>query len=610
MSLRPTSLLRFVLLFLCSLSLFSFTFFPKSVQAFDSPITIIAQADTVHFPTSIDFTLTANDSANAITSATIYITYKDVPFGGDGGSYSVPISKPAQRVTLDYHDDTSQISNFHSPGTPIEYYWVLQDSASRQFVDLPQDFSTVDTRFSWQHLTQGLLQVNWYNRPADFGRVLLSKANDSITHISTVLGSGLQRPINLWVYASNGDFHGALAPNSYEWVGGEAHPYLNEAFISVVDISDDTLIRDMPHELTHLVFHQLITQGPVPPTWFDEGLAVYNQLYHEPDMRARFELALSTKSLLRLYKITDGFPSDADQAYLAYAQSWDLISYMYKTFGQAKMTRLIQNMNNGQNDFDQQLTQSIGLDSLHLENQWLLSLGQASVITPDSATPTTQPLAQTTQNTTPTDNTTPILVTTGILLIFLPLMCIVAIVIYQRRKRQRVLAVSAAQNYAGTPNGTPFYVPQQPYPPFQGNGSFNYSNPAQYPAPFQQGGYAQSSAVQPPLVPRSVNLPQTYMPFSYPEADQAYSRPAQLSPQPQSLPHLPTGQQHVSSNGTNTSNVPWTVDFSGTNDGQNGVNGTHGNASYSSDTYEAPAESFGSFQEGIQQQPRKQAPQD
>jgi len=567
MSLRPIHLLRFLLLCLCSVSLFSFVFSSKNAHAFDSPITIVAQTTTVHFPGSIDFTVTATDTANAITTATIYITYKDVPYG-NAASYSVPISKPAQKLTLDYRNDTSHTSSFHSPGTPVEYYWVLQDSASRQFAEQPQDFTTVDTRYSWQHLSQGLLQVNWYNRPAAFGQLLLGKANDSITHISAVLGSGLRRQINLWVYASNGDFHGALAPNSYEWVGGEAHPFLNEAFISVIDVNDDTLIRDMPHELTHLVFHQLIVQGPIPPTWFDEGMAVYNQLYHEPDMQARFEQALSTHSLLRLYTITDGFPADADAAYLAYAQSWDLIRYMYRTFGQAKMTQLIQNMNNVQTDFDQQLTQAIGMDSLHLENQWRLQLGQSTVLTSDLVTPTPQPIVHPTQNVTATDNTTPILITSGVLLILLPILGIVAIFAFQRRKRQRVVAAQVAQGYMATNTGVQPYVPyapNQPYPPFQANGSSNYTNPAQY-------------------------MPQTNIPFSYPVAESAFGGPAQFPQQPQS--------------------PQWSAEWPTASNGQFAVNGNNGNNGYYSDTNEPPAEAFGSFQEGIQQQPRKQAPQE
>ena len=94
----------------------------------------------------------------------------------------------------------------------------------------------------------------------------------------------------------------------------------------------------MPHELTHLVFHELIAQGITAPTWFDEGLAVYNQIFREGQLKARFEKALASHSLLRLSDISTSFPANADQAYLAYAQSYNLLDYMYNTFGISKMT--------------------------------------------------------------------------------------------------------------------------------------------------------------------------------------------------------------------------------------------------------------------------------
>ena len=602
MSLRPIYLLRLLLICIISISFFSFAFSSKPASAFDSPIAILSQSDTVHFPAYIDFSLTAIDSTSPITSATIYITFKDVPYGGEM-EYPVTINHPAQRISLNFRDDTSSTQNFHSPGTPVEYYWVLQDNALRQSVALPQDFTTIDTRFSWQHLSQGLLQINWYNRPTSFGQLLLSKANDSITHISQVLGGGMLHTINLWIYSSNSDFHGALAPNSYEWVGGEAHPYLNEAFISVVDANDDTLVRDMPHELTHLVFHQLVAQGPTPPIWFDEGMAVYNQLYHEPDMRARFQQALSTKTLLRLYTISDSFPADADQAYLAYAQSWDLIDYMYKTFGQSRMALLIQKMNNPQSDFDQELTAALGIDSLHLENQWRLHLGQSAILTPDQITPTAQPVVHPTPTVISTDNTTPILLTTGMLLIFLPILGIIAIFAYQRRKRQQqTQAALVAQNIQGNLplNGQNF--PKPPYRPIHpnSNGQFSYTNPAQY---------AQNGVAKPP---------QTYMPFFYPEAEQAFDTPAptsQNSSSPQNLQsqqppnsrpgqQAPKSQQHPISN--NVPSFSWIADYPASK-----ANGTqpYVNAQPSPEPSEQPNQ-FDQFQERIHKQPAKQAPQE
>lgn len=449
---------------LCGSFLLSTTFSPRAFAA-GSPITITYQTDSIHFPNYIDFTAIASDAAAPISQATFFITFKDTP-DAIAEQQNVPVT-PGRSVTLHWRENTSG-SNFHSPGTPVEYYWELQDSSNNQYSEAPQDFTTVDTRFSWQHLSQGLLQVNWYNRPLDFGQTVFNRANTSLQHISQNLGGGLLHPVNLWIYANNEDFHGALAPNSYEWVGGEAHPYLNEAFISVTDSQDITLQRDMPHELTHLVFHQLIAQGPLAPTWFDEGLAVYNQLYHEPEMTYRLSQALASHTLLRLSQISNGFPADADQAYLAYAQSWNLVSYMYITFRQAKMAQLIKQMNNPQTGFGEDLTQVLGEDELHLENQWRLHLNQPSILSFVQATATPAPPIQSSQpQSTLADSTEPLFIALGALLILLPLIGIVAIFAYQKRRRQQYAAFpfAAPEQAPGRPpvTNTPS-LPQTPVP--------------------------------------------------------------------------------------------------------------------------------------------------
>ncbi|GAC1385364.1 MAG: hypothetical protein NVS4B7_08770 [Ktedonobacteraceae bacterium] len=482
MSWRSCHLLRLLLLCLCSVLLLPMAFASKHAFAASDPITITSATDRVDFPKFIDFTMSARDSNSSITQAALYIVFKERPYA-PSIPHQVTISSPAQTITLHYRADTSG-DNFHSPGTPIDYYWILQDSAGNQHIEVTQHFTTLDTRYSWQHLSQGLLQVNWYNRSQNFGQLLLNKANTSVVHSSQLLGSGPLHPINLWVYASNEDFHGALAPGSYEWVGGEAHPWLNEAFISVVSADDDTLLRDMPHELTHLIFHQVTAQGPIAPTWFDEGMAVYNQLYQEPEMKFRFDEALTNHSLLRLSTISDGFPADADKAYLAYAQSWQLINYMYSTFGQTRMSLLIKNMNDADKDFGEDLTQSLGEDQLHLENSWRLYLHQPAILSAVETTPTSSSEARTGPVPgLPVDNTAPLFITLGSLLILLPLVGIVGIVVYQRRRQQQALAVQAAQHmlssnaFPAQPNSTLRYplpmnnagLPQQPYQPYQLN---------------------------------------------------------------------------------------------------------------------------------------------
>jgi hypothetical protein len=444
-STRP--ILLAVTLCLCTLLLPSAAF-PHTAFAASDPITVISQRDIIHFPNYIDFDISAKDTSGIITKAAITITFTVPGYVNRPYDQTVHVDHPAHTVALQWRQKTTG-NSFYPPGTLVSYNWRLQDNSGHIHDDVTQNFKTIDSRFSWQHLSQGMLQVNWYNRSQNFGQFMLGKATTSIAHISTVLGGGLLHPINLWVYQTDDDFHGSLPPNSYEWVGGEASPPLREAFIVVVGSSDETLRRDMPHELTHLVFHQRIEQGIEAPTWFDEGLAVYNQFYHEPGMMARLQEALDTHSLLRLDNITMGFPPNAVQAYLAYAQSWNLVAYMYNTFGLAKMRTLIRGLNNPQTDFNGDLQTYLGEDELHLENQWRIHLHQSPTLPVDQPTPTptikpvNQP--QPTQLQANTDSSQPLLIGLGTLLVLASIICLALIVVTMNRRRQQALALPSAQ---------------------------------------------------------------------------------------------------------------------------------------------------------------------
>src|SRR5713101_2868058 len=465
---------------LCLSILFlSFVIAPRYAHALASPsgpITITSRTYVVHFPSSIEINVSANDPISTIAKASIDI---DLSVDAQQEIHTIPINQAAHTISLSWHEDTSG-GHFIPPGTQVTYFWQFWDSAGNTLTDTQQQFYTTDTRFNWQHLTQGMLQVNWYNRSQDFGEVVLSQANTSVQRISANLGGGLIHPINLWVYETDQDFHGSLVPGSYEWVGGEALPALHEASIVVVNISDDTLVRDLPHELTHLVFHQLVAQGITAPTWFDEGLAVYNQTFREPELRARWEKALALRSLLRLSQISDHFPADADQAYLAYAQSWQLLNYMYTTFEKPRMVQLIKLMNNPQTTFEQDLKQALGVDQLHLENQWRISKGQAAVLTPNEVKQTPQPVIQVKQAQNVSTNYTTfwVLIGLGIFLVLVSLISLIVLVVYSVRHTK------ALKEKANAP---------APMNWQQGNQAFTYpySDPSTY---MQTSMYTQPSS--------------------------------------------------------------------------------------------------------------------
>ena len=452
-----------------------------------NPISVTSRTYSEHFPDYIDLKASVTDTAGSINQANIVLTFSA---GGESETHSVPLSKTGNAFVVSWREDTSH-GHFIPPGVQVYYQWEFWDNANNSFTDAQQQFTMIDTRFNWQHLKQGMLQVNWYNRPLDFGQFVLENASASIQKISDTLGGSLSQPINLWIYASDQDFHGSLAPGSYEWVGGEALPLLHEASIVVLDFTDRTLARDMPHELTHLVFHQLIAQGITPPTWFDEGLAVYNQTFREPELQARWEKALASQSLLRLSQISDNFPANADQAYLAYAQSYYLLDYMYKTFDKTRMVQLIKLINDTQTTFDQDLKQALGVDEIHLENQWRLSYGQSAVLTTNDVTPTPQPVIQVKQAQNISTNYTTfwLLIGLGIFLVFVSLISLMVLIMYSLRHNRALKKQANVPNQANLQNGNQAYPYQYPDPSTYMQTSM-YTQPSSQPtSPYQGSEY-------------------------------------------------------------------------------------------------------------------------
>lgn len=438
---------------------------PERAYAAASPISISNESATTVFAKNINFQVSVMDTDSAIIQATITITTKVPTYLQQ--TYNVPVSTPGQNLQLNWQDDISG-SKFLFSGTPLMYSWMFHDKNDHWFTGSTQNITVIDSRFQWQHLSQGELQVNWYGQGTDFGQIVLSQALDNVRRISANLGGGPTRPINLWVYQTSDDFRGALPPNTFEWVGGLAYPPLDEAFVVVDSPNADTLVRDMPHELTHVIFHELVPLNDLVPTWFDEGLAVYNQIYHEPEMLQRFDDALKTHSLLHLDTLADGFPADSDKAYLAYAESWQFISYMYNTFGITKMAHLIHLMNTPSGAFEYQMTSAFGEDSSQIENQWLISLKQPPILPPTQPTPQPSqkaPVPIVIAN----DATAPWLIGAGVLLILLSLSGVTGLFVYQRRRTQLATSsitastTQSVQHSLARPAYTPqFYVPPTP----------------------------------------------------------------------------------------------------------------------------------------------------
>jgi hypothetical protein len=173
------------------------------------------------------------------------------------------------------------------------------------------------------------------------------------------------------------------------WVGGQAYPEENIVILgtsgSDAQWDKDTVI----HELTHvLVGHFTFSCLGGVPQWLNEGLAVYSEGPLDSQFQKPLDQAIKADNLLSVRSISGSFSEVSDKADLSYAESYSLVNFLIKTYGQDKMTALLSAFRDGATS-DQALTQTYGFNIDGLEDQWRTSIGAQPRTA--SGQPTAQP---------------------------------------------------------------------------------------------------------------------------------------------------------------------------------------------------------------------------
>ena len=279
------------------------------------------------------------------------------------------------RVTLDLS------THYMPPGVEVEYYWSLFDDAGGTTDTAVKTFKLLDERYSWQTLTDDKngVSVHWYTvrfqeGGSPFGKRLLETSSQALGRLEREIGASLERPADIWVYATQEELASALFEFNPEWVGAQAFPDLGLVLAAIAD--DDTaeneIGRLLPHELSHLVLYQA-TRNPYnsPPTWLEEGIAVHNQDVRYPDEEAALREAASEGRLVPLRALSSPFGADEETSVLSYAQVGSVIDFVVEDerYGPQKLSRTISAFQGGVT-YDEALQSGLGVTIDELDKQW------------------------------------------------------------------------------------------------------------------------------------------------------------------------------------------------------------------------------------------------
>jgi len=195
--------------------------------------------------------------------------------------------------------------------------------------------------------------------------------------VSSGLGYSTGRKIDIWFCETRKEFERTVNAPIQDWAAGCAYPL--QARIVLLDpvLSEDrriNLTHLIEHEITHVVFGLYIKENlNNVPRWFNEGVAMYES--NDWGYSNYWTILTGTlgNSLIPLYNISEEFPESAYQARLAYAESFSIIAFMVKRYGDESLRGCIRELAKGR-PFDEALASATGVSIDWLESRWLKEL--------------------------------------------------------------------------------------------------------------------------------------------------------------------------------------------------------------------------------------------
>ena len=256
-------------------------------------------------------------------------------------------------------------------GADFEWRWEFRYESGDTFETDPQIWRYEDPRFEWQSLTEGVLEVAYYD-DRGVAESMLREGLAALEEIAPFLGLDELIPMKVYVWANTDDAR-------------EVERIDSETFEESVITGGTRVLADLVHiytpsrwvvrhELTH-VLTKLAGEGPYGdlPAWLDEGMATIA----EGDWLARrggaLQYAISNDLVLSLRSMESpsNRPGFVD---IFYGQSAAIVLYLLNEYGADKMNDFFEAFKEGQS-VDDALTSVYGLDRDGLDNAWRDSVG-------------------------------------------------------------------------------------------------------------------------------------------------------------------------------------------------------------------------------------------
>ena len=349
--------------------------FPASSVAQDE-IAVLSNTPEVNFPTDVTFRLDV-ESPSTITDIRLCYTVDKITTA-KLITEVFPKFTPADKVSVRYPLQMKKTGGL-PPGADIQYWWKIKDGSNRYLETIPKAVKFDDARYSWNELTEGEVSLFWHKGNRAFACELMDTAQQTLSKLSRDTGAYLERPVKIYIYASQKELLGALM-FPQEWTGGIAFTQFGTVAIPIDPAAGSATLnwgkRMIAHELTHLVTYQM-TFNPYNdiPLWLNEGLSVHSEGELDAYRQSLLNKAAAEGKLISVRSLSGSFPTDTEQALLAYAESYSLVNFLIINYGSDRMLQLLATFKRG-STYNRALEKTYGFDMEGLDSLWRATISR------------------------------------------------------------------------------------------------------------------------------------------------------------------------------------------------------------------------------------------
>jgi hypothetical protein len=354
------------------LTLLSTVLAPALAQTQD-PILVTHSSAVIDFPLSLNFAAQVSSQSD-IADIRLRYRVEQMSFASVTSEAFIKFV-PSTSVKAGYMLDMRKFGGL-PPGTNLDFWWLVKNAGGAVLETQPAHYQVTDNRYKWQKLSEGKIDLFWYNGDAAFAQALMSAAQQSLVKMASDTGASPAKTIAIYIYNGPQDLQGSLIyPN--EWTGGVALTSYNIVAIGITPDYLDWGQGAMAHELTHIVINQVVF-NPYSglPVWLNEGLAMYSEGALSSQFTAPLAKAVSEGNLISVRSISSPFSADSAKANLSYAESDSLVEFLVKGYGPGKMLELLNTFQQG-STYDGAFQKVYGFNLDGLETRWKSALSPA-----------------------------------------------------------------------------------------------------------------------------------------------------------------------------------------------------------------------------------------